>query len=289
MIDQKPNYFAVVPYKILNNKKLPDGAKTLYGILTSLATKFGYAFPTNAYLAKIHGVSSRTVCTWISRLAKYGYINVQLIYKKDSKQVEERRIYIKNDIFDNELAIEDNFDTGNDECFVTPHEENFADNNKKTIYKSCRRRDDSTTDSNVVLDTTEDVTTYHAVKTGTTTAALRENAEERANANDATVSNGQSMQEPPPLTAAPPPITNDPEKRRYIYFCELYEKTYCRTLNSIEQRTAEKYLRFRKPSKKLMHEAIKAKNRIDWIIDYMGRKDKDDMANTPANLKEHSK
>lgn len=147
----------------------------------------------------------------------------------------------------------------------------------------------SNTYSNVVLDNTNDVTTYHAVKTGTTTAALRENAEERANANDATVSNGQSMQEPPPLTAAPPPITNDPEKRRYIYFCELYEKTYCRTLNSIEQRTAEKYLRFRKPSKKLMHEAIKAKNRIDWIIDYMGRKDKDDMANTPANLKEHSK
>ena len=92
----EPAFFAVIPAIVMYDKSLNPYARLLYGALTSLAKKEGYAWASNQYLASLYQVNRTSISHWIKQLQDAGYIRVELIYDHTNRFVEERRIYINS-------------------------------------------------------------------------------------------------------------------------------------------------------------------------------------------------
>ena len=93
MLDENPNYYAIIPASVRYDKELTANAKLLYGEITCLCNKEGYCLCANSYFAKLYDVTNKTISTWISQLARKGYI-ISDIIRKDSGEIEQRKIYI---------------------------------------------------------------------------------------------------------------------------------------------------------------------------------------------------
>lgn len=90
----KKSYYAIIPANVRYDEELKPNAKLLYGEITALANEKGYCWASNSYFAELYGVSKETISRWINNLENRGYINTQLIYRKGSKEIKERRIFI---------------------------------------------------------------------------------------------------------------------------------------------------------------------------------------------------
>ena len=86
------SYFAVLPANVRYDKRLKDKAKLLYGEITALCNEKGFCWASNNYFAELYSISKGTVSKLLSELKKYGYINIELIYKDNSKEVKKRII-----------------------------------------------------------------------------------------------------------------------------------------------------------------------------------------------------
>lgn len=93
-MEEKPNYYAIIPANVRYDTELKDKAKLLYGEIVALSNKEGYCWATNNYFAELYGVSKMTISRLIQELASKNYINVEMKYKKDSKEIEARYIKI---------------------------------------------------------------------------------------------------------------------------------------------------------------------------------------------------
>ena len=91
---ENPSYFAIIPANVRYDPELSANAKLLYGEVTSLCNKYGYCFASNAYFAELYNVSLFTVSRWVSSLVKNGYLFTKVVYKDNTKEIEERRISI---------------------------------------------------------------------------------------------------------------------------------------------------------------------------------------------------
>lgn len=91
----KKSYYAIIPASVRYDEDLSPSAKLLYGEITALANERGYCWASNKYFADSYGVSKRSVRTWIKQLEDKGYITVKILYKENSKEVAERRLYIE--------------------------------------------------------------------------------------------------------------------------------------------------------------------------------------------------
>ena len=87
-------YYAIIPANVRYDKDLTPNAKLMYGEITALCNEKGYCWASNSYFAELYKSSNRTVSRWISQLADKGYIKLEIIYKENTKEVLERRIYI---------------------------------------------------------------------------------------------------------------------------------------------------------------------------------------------------
>ncbi|MEX1377296.1 MAG: helix-turn-helix domain-containing protein [Eubacteriales bacterium] len=96
----KPNYYAIIPADVRYDKQLSSSEKLLYAEITALTHKEGYCWATNAYFAELYSVDRRTIQRWLDKLKKYKYIKIQLKYVRGTKQVESRKIWIKDSKFD---------------------------------------------------------------------------------------------------------------------------------------------------------------------------------------------
>jgi len=108
---EQPNYFAVIPAEVRYNTDLTANAKLLYGEITALADKEGKCNAGNKYFAQLYNVSTVSISKWVSQLAKAGYLTIEFIYKKDSKEIEQRVLNIS----------------------LIPHKENFNTPLKKSL------------------------------------------------------------------------------------------------------------------------------------------------------------
>lgn len=137
----KKSYYAVIPANVRYDDNLPMGARMLYGELTALANEKGYCWATNSYFAELYNVTTVTISNWITKLEEQGHIHREIIYKKGSKEIDERRIYITpiKNIFNTSIK---KLGEGIKENFNTPIKENFKENN---------------TVSNNTSNTTEDI------------------------------------------------------------------------------------------------------------------------------------
>lgn len=97
-MEEKPNYYAIIPAEVRYDKQLKPNEKLLYGEITSLATKTGECWASNNYFADLYEVEPETISRWIKDLKDRGYINTRIDYKEGTKQIEKRAIIIEGGI-----------------------------------------------------------------------------------------------------------------------------------------------------------------------------------------------
>jgi hypothetical protein len=88
----KPSYYAIIPAEVRYNEQLSANEKLMYGEITALTQSTGECWATNAYFGQIYNKDVRTIRRWVSHLSSLGYINIKLVYKPDSKEVDKRII-----------------------------------------------------------------------------------------------------------------------------------------------------------------------------------------------------
>lgn len=133
-----------IPKEIWLNKDLGWTEKLLLVEIDSLDNEEG-CFATNQYFAEFFDLSKDRISKLISGLNKKGYIEVELIYKPNTKQVDKRIIrvnyklfkkgYLKSDIpigENNYRGIGENNYRGIGEN----NEDNNTDNNNTNIYNT---------------------------------------------------------------------------------------------------------------------------------------------------------
>ena len=92
----KKNYYAIIPADIRYDENLKDKAKLLYGEITALCNEKGYCYASNKYFADLYGVSTTTISLLIKNLIENGYIESEIIYKENSKEIIGRYLRISS-------------------------------------------------------------------------------------------------------------------------------------------------------------------------------------------------
>lgn len=73
---ESPGYYAVIPANVRYDERLKANEKLLYGELTALSQKDGFAFASNGYFASLYKVAKTTVSEWLKGLQDCGYIKI---------------------------------------------------------------------------------------------------------------------------------------------------------------------------------------------------------------------
>ena len=101
-MEDKPNYYAVIPGEVRYDPELKDKAKLLYGEITALSNQYGCCYASNSYFAELYGVSITTISLLIKNLIDKGYLESEITYKEGSKEIDKRYLkiikggYLKN-------------------------------------------------------------------------------------------------------------------------------------------------------------------------------------------------
>ena len=113
-----------IPIEILTDDKLSDKEKIIYAIIIYLSKENQYCFLTNKTISKLLNISVTQVSNLINSLKSKEYIDTELIYKENTKQVEMRKLIpIKNkDTYLRKVKYPPQ------ENFNTPIKEKFKDN-----------------------------------------------------------------------------------------------------------------------------------------------------------------
>lgn len=138
---EKPNYYAIIPSFVRYDLDLSPNTKLMYGEITALSNKNGYCNAGNEYFAGLYEVHKMTISKWISQLKSKGYINVDLIYKKGTKSIEERRIII------NDIPISKKVDTYKSNE-IYPISEKVDTYKRNEIYPISEKTEDNNTSIN---------------------------------------------------------------------------------------------------------------------------------------------
>lgn len=129
-MEEKPNYYAIIPANVRYNSNLRANEKLLYGEITALASKYGICTASNNYFSKLYEVQPSAISKWIKDLETFGYIEVE--YIKQGKEIKQRNIKLTG-INKCEYVF-----TNEEEGYSQKDKENNTSNNntsKKEIYK----------------------------------------------------------------------------------------------------------------------------------------------------------
>ncbi len=133
MSEERPSYYAIIPASIRYDSRLKANEKLLYGEITALSNKTGLCYATNKYFAELYEVEIETISRWIKHLKELGYIDTEIIYKNDTKEVDKRIIKINGSPIDQKVST---YIPNNQEGIDKKVKENNTSiNNKKKIYK----------------------------------------------------------------------------------------------------------------------------------------------------------
>ena len=97
-MEERPNYYAILPAQVRYDKDLTDKEKLLYAEITALCNKEGHCWAGNQYFADLYNVSTRTIIRSINNLVLKKYLDSRLIYKPNSKEVQKRILSIKSEL-----------------------------------------------------------------------------------------------------------------------------------------------------------------------------------------------
>jgi DNA-binding transcriptional ArsR family regulator len=96
MTEEKPTYYSIIPAGVRYDEELKPNEKLLYSEITALTNKNGECWASNSYFSNLYKVDQATISRWISNLKQKGYIDLSLIYKANTKQIEKRVLTIKS-------------------------------------------------------------------------------------------------------------------------------------------------------------------------------------------------
>ena len=128
----KQSYYAIIPANVRYDKNLTPNAKLLYGEITALCNEKGYCWAENKYFADLYGVSLKSISVWINSLVDKGYIQSEIIYKENSKEIYARQLTIAIPPYGRNLPYPQKKSS-------IPMEENFKDNNTNEYIYNNRR------------------------------------------------------------------------------------------------------------------------------------------------------
>ena len=111
-----------MPSEILINNKLSDKEKIILSMIIYLSKDKGYCFATNNYFSDILNVTVVSISRIINSLKKKEYIKVNMNYKSNSKEIENRQIIPSNEVINRYYQ----------NCEYT------INKNDKTDYQNCK-------------------------------------------------------------------------------------------------------------------------------------------------------
>ena len=91
---ETPNYFAIIPAEVRYDVELKDKAKLLYGEIVALSDKNGYCYASNKYFSELYNISITSVSLLIKNLIEKGYLESEILYKENSKEIDKRYLRI---------------------------------------------------------------------------------------------------------------------------------------------------------------------------------------------------
>ena len=123
-----------IPIEILTDEKLSDKEKIIYAIILYLSKENSYCYLMNKTISELLNISITQVSKLVNSLKYKKYIDIELIYKEHSKQVEMRKLI---PISKNKNTYLTKVKYPLQQNFNTPIEEKFKDNkyNNKNINK----------------------------------------------------------------------------------------------------------------------------------------------------------
>lgn len=128
-MEEKPSYYSILTANVRYDKRLKANEKLLFSEITALSNKYGYCTATNSYFSKLYEVSKTSISTWINNLKRCGYLEIETIYKENSKEIIQRKMYpLTNPIKENLNRYSRKVTGGIKENLKTPIKENFKDN-----------------------------------------------------------------------------------------------------------------------------------------------------------------
>ncbi len=86
--------FIIVPNFIIEDTRLTDGEKLLFGEIASNSLETGFCWFSNKYLMQRFKIGERTASRWVNNLKKNGYITIEFQHRNNSKEIEERQIRV---------------------------------------------------------------------------------------------------------------------------------------------------------------------------------------------------
>ncbi|NGG72710.1 DnaD domain protein [Lactobacillus salivarius] len=129
-MEEKPSYYSILTANVRYDRRLKANEKLLFSEITALSNKYGYCTATNSYFSKLYEVSRTSISTWINNLKRCGYLEIETIYKDNSKEIIQRKMYPQtNPIKENLNRYSRKVTGGIKENLKTPIKENFKDNN----------------------------------------------------------------------------------------------------------------------------------------------------------------
>lgn len=95
-----------IPIEILTDKNLSDKEKHIYSLVIFLSQEKQYCFCTNKTISELLNISVTQVSKLINSLKDKGYINIEMVYKENSKEVDIRKLIpIEEKFKDNKYNI----------------------------------------------------------------------------------------------------------------------------------------------------------------------------------------
>ena len=120
----KSSFYCIIQSDVLFDKNLSSTEKLLYAYITSLTNERGYCFAKNKHFAEKFKTTDRTIQRYLVNLKEKKYIFTQTILDKNTKEVLERRIYIREMILNKIIKNNSHFDD-----FIKENEEIYVDKN----------------------------------------------------------------------------------------------------------------------------------------------------------------
>ena len=95
-----------IPIEILTDKNLSDKEKHIYSLVIFLSQEKQYCFCTNKTISELLNISVTQVSKLVNSLKDKGYINIEMVYKENSKEVDIRKLIpIEEKFKDNKYNI----------------------------------------------------------------------------------------------------------------------------------------------------------------------------------------
>ena len=92
-MEEKPNYYAIIPANVRYNENLNSSEKLFYSEITCLTQKTGECWASNNYFSQLYDVRPSSISNWVKKLENEKLIEVE--YIKKGKEIQKRIIRLR--------------------------------------------------------------------------------------------------------------------------------------------------------------------------------------------------